>query len=128
MENRGSQQELEATEEIWISRATLRRIEAGNSANCVGCRQPITFSTKYRSSTQVIANVYDEGVWRRVETYHSECYEHRGEPYGPASEHPQMKVTVAAAVLAATLAETPNQSPAPSQLQPAEQAGQHRSI
>jgi hypothetical protein len=34
---------------------------------------------------QVIANVYENGVWKRVEHYHAECYEAAGEPYGAAA-------------------------------------------
>ena len=32
-----------------------------------------------------IANVYENGVWNRVEHYHAECYEAAGEPYGTAA-------------------------------------------
>jgi hypothetical protein len=31
---------------------------------------------------QVIANVYIEGRWDRVEHYHAPCYEASHEPYG----------------------------------------------
>jgi hypothetical protein len=33
---------------------------------------------------QVIANVYVNGRWDRVEHFHSECYEEADQPYGPA--------------------------------------------
>jgi hypothetical protein len=36
---------------------------------------------------QVIANVYVDGTWDRVEHYHADCYQESGEPYGsPDSE------------------------------------------
>jgi hypothetical protein len=31
---------------------------------------------------QVIANVYEGGVWKRVEHFHFECYTDAGSPYG----------------------------------------------
>jgi hypothetical protein len=33
---------------------------------------------------QVIANVYVNGSWARVEHFHPECYEKAENPYGPA--------------------------------------------
>jgi len=65
------------------SRAVARLIEAGNTATCVVCRVPVKFRAKSRLM-QVIANVYVDGVWSRVEHYHVECYEGAGRPYGPA--------------------------------------------
>jgi hypothetical protein len=35
--------------------------------------------------SQVIANVYVDGVWDRVEHYHAECYDEAGSPYGDAT-------------------------------------------
>jgi hypothetical protein len=32
---------------------------------------------------QVIADVYEEGRWLRVEHFHAECYEQAGHPFGP---------------------------------------------
>ncbi len=69
---------------IFTSRAVTRLIEAGNSATCAVCRLPVKFRAKSRLQ-QVIANVYDDGVWNRVEHYHLDCYENAGRPYGPAS-------------------------------------------
>ena len=66
------------------SRAVARPIEAGNSAICASCGEPVKFVAKARGS-QVIANVYEKGVWNRVEHYHLECYEAAGEPYGTAA-------------------------------------------
>ncbi len=65
----------------WKSRAVTRPVEAGNSAICAACDQPVKFAARVKSF-QVIANVYDNGKWNRVEHYHLECYEAAGEPYG----------------------------------------------
>ncbi|MGI8777905.1 MAG: hypothetical protein ACR2LJ_11145 [Acidimicrobiales bacterium] len=42
------------------------------------------FSAKIRL-WQVIANIYVNGRWDRVEHYHAECYEGAGQPYGSAA-------------------------------------------
>jgi hypothetical protein len=69
---------------IFTSRAVTRLIEAGSTATCTLCRLPVKFRAKSRLM-QVIANVYDDGVWERVEHYHLDCYENAGRPYGPAA-------------------------------------------
>jgi hypothetical protein len=66
------------------SRAVTRPVEAGSSVKCAGCGTPVKFTAKARL-TQVIANVYIDGVWRRVEHYHADCYEQAGQPYGSAA-------------------------------------------
>lgn len=66
------------------SRAVTRTIEAGNSAICAVCGRPVKFSAKAKLQ-QVIANVYVDQVWVRVEHYHAECYEQAGRPYGSAA-------------------------------------------
>jgi hypothetical protein len=43
----------------------------------------VKFSAKTKLQ-QVIANVYVDGVWARVEHYHAECYDAVGQPYGTA--------------------------------------------
>ena len=63
------------------SRAVTRPIEPGSSQDCVHCGGLVKFSAKVRAS-KVIANVYQDGVWRRVEHYHAECYDACGQPYG----------------------------------------------
>jgi hypothetical protein len=68
----------------FTSRAVLRPVEAGNSATCVACGRPVKFSAKAKLH-QVIANVYVDHVWDRVEHYHAECYEEIGRPYGSAA-------------------------------------------
>lgn len=65
------------------SRAVLRRVEAGSSSVCGICEEPVKFAAKTQRS-QVIANVYTDGKWTRVEHFHAECYADNGEIYGPA--------------------------------------------
>jgi hypothetical protein len=64
-----------------VSRAVLRRIEPGNMAVCSHCQTPVKFAAKLHKM-QVIANVYVEGRWDRVEHFHDECYELASDPYG----------------------------------------------
>ncbi len=66
------------------SRAVIRPIEAGSSSTCAACGRPVKFSAKSKLQ-QVIANVYVDQVWVRVEHYHYECYETAGQPYGSAA-------------------------------------------
>jgi hypothetical protein len=63
------------------SRAVLRRVEAGSMAICQTCDEQVKFAAKQQRA-QVIANVYVDGRWHRVEHFHAECYELAGEPYG----------------------------------------------
>ena len=73
-----------ATRTEWKSRAVTRPVEAGNSAVCALCDEPVKFAARSKAF-QVIANVYQDGVWNRVEHYHDECYRQAGEPYGTAA-------------------------------------------
>lgn len=66
------------------SRAVTRLVEAGSSATCAACGRPVKFSAKAKL-LQVIANVYVDQVWDRVEHYHADCYEAAGQPYGSAA-------------------------------------------
>jgi hypothetical protein len=66
------------------SRAALRRVEAGNMALCAHCDEQVKFAAKL-NRMQVIANVYLDGRWARVEHFHEECYEQAGAPYGEPS-------------------------------------------
>jgi hypothetical protein len=68
----------------FTSRAVTRPVEAGSSVTCAACHQPVKFTAKVRL-WQVIANVYVDGVWDRVEHYHADCYEEAGHPYGSAA-------------------------------------------
>lgn len=63
------------------SRAVERAIEPGNSAICAHCGQPVKFVARAQLR-QVIANVYVDGTWDRVEHFHAECYGEAGAPYG----------------------------------------------
>ena len=66
---------------MMTSRAVERPIEAGNSAMCTHCGEPVKFVARAHLR-QVIANVYVDGTWDRVEHFHAECYETAGHPYG----------------------------------------------
>ena len=70
-----------------VSRAVQRRVEAGSSVECAGCAQQVKFAAK-QNRQQVIANVYVDGRWTRVEHFHAECYDEAGRPYGTPSEQP----------------------------------------
>ena len=67
------------------SRAVTRTIEPGNSAICVHCGQPVKFVARTQGR-QVIANVYVNGSWDRVEHFHADCYLAADEPYGDAAD------------------------------------------
>ena len=56
----------------------VRTVEAGNSATCAHCGAQVKFVARAQLR-QVIANVYEEGVWKRVEHFHSDCYEAAGD-------------------------------------------------
>jgi hypothetical protein len=60
----------------------VRLVEAGNDAVCEHCRATIKFAARLKER-QVIANVYDNGRWKRVEHFHEGCYDEVGDPYGP---------------------------------------------
>lgn len=63
------------------SRAVERSIEPGNSAVCPVCGETVKFKARTQGR-QVIANIYVNGSWDRVEHYHVDCYAQAGEPYG----------------------------------------------
>jgi hypothetical protein len=65
------------------SRAVIRAIEAGSSAECARCGERVKFQAKVKAQ-QVICNVYVKGRWDRVEHFHRECYDIAAEPYGEA--------------------------------------------
>jgi hypothetical protein len=75
------------THHTFASRAVQRRVEAGSSVICAGCDEQVKFAAKMNRQ-QVIANVYLDGRWDRVEHYHAECYVQAGNPYGVAVETP----------------------------------------
>jgi hypothetical protein len=71
------------TQVLPVSRAVLRFVEPGNDAVCERCGEQVKFVARSKER-QVIANVYVDARWDRVEHYHDGCYEEAGEPYGPA--------------------------------------------
>jgi hypothetical protein len=68
---------------IRASRAVVRFIEPGNDAVCELCGEQVKFVARSKGR-QVIANVYVDERWDRVEHYHDSCYDSAGEPYGEA--------------------------------------------
>jgi hypothetical protein len=70
-----------ATKTIWKSRAVVRTVEPGNSAECASCGERIKFRARMRLQ-QIICNVYVSGRWDRVEHFHTECYDTAGQPHG----------------------------------------------
>ncbi len=79
-----------ATKEKRESRAVARLIEAGSQVECVTCEVLLKFRARQRDE-QVICNVYENGVWQRVEHYHPDCYAEAGQPYGEASAPPSRR-------------------------------------
>jgi hypothetical protein len=63
------------------SRAVLRSIEPGSDSVCAHCGSPVKFAARQHRK-QVIANVYVDGAWARVEHFHEPCYEDAGAPHG----------------------------------------------
>jgi hypothetical protein len=61
-----------------------RLIEPGNNAACERCGMTVKFQARTQLR-QVIANVYDNGIWSRVQHFHAECYLEAGAPYGSTS-------------------------------------------
>jgi hypothetical protein len=74
-----------AKSSVMNSRAVVRPIEPGNSAICVHCGAPVKFVARAQLR-QVIANVYVDGTWNRVEHFHADCYTEAGEPYGSPAD------------------------------------------
>ncbi|HEV7887795.1 MAG TPA: hypothetical protein VGO92_09560 [Acidimicrobiales bacterium] len=69
---------------VMKSRAVTRPIEPGNSAMCAHCGAPVKFVARAQLK-QVIANVYKDGQWDRVEHFHADCYDEASKPYGDPS-------------------------------------------
>ncbi|MST33247.1 hypothetical protein GHK86_11010 [Acidimicrobiaceae bacterium USS-CC1] len=68
-----------------VSRAVLRPVDPGNDASCAHCGEPVKFAARHQRR-QVIANVYVNARWNRVEHFHEDCYEAAGAPYGGITE------------------------------------------
>lgn len=73
-----------ANSTVMKSRAVDRPVEPGNSAMCSHCGAPVKFVARAQLR-QVIANVYVDGVWSRVEHFHADCYTEADQPYGNPS-------------------------------------------
>jgi hypothetical protein len=67
------------------TRAVIRLVEPGSDALCSHCNRQVKFAAKVHPR-QVIANVYEGPVWKRIEHFHEECYIEAGAPFGPAVE------------------------------------------
>ena len=67
------------------SRATSRPIRPGSTATCAACDEAVKFAARVRRY-QVIANVYVNGSWDRVEHFHPECYAEAKNPYGEPTD------------------------------------------
>lgn len=79
------------------TRAVLRLIKGVANMDwptCVGCNEPIKFEAPQTQNArrrrglpvhtcQVIANLYVDGVWDRVEHWHEGCFEDAGRPVQP---------------------------------------------
>ncbi|MGH9292162.1 MAG: hypothetical protein ACRDZ6_05215 [Acidimicrobiales bacterium] len=67
------------------TRAVVRVVEPGCDDACLECGHQIKFAARTHPR-QVIANIYADGVWQRVDHFHEQCYLDAGEPCGVASE------------------------------------------
>ena len=52
---------------------------------CAHCGAQVKFVARAQLR-QVIANVYEDGNWVRVEHFHAECYDQADKPYGQPEE------------------------------------------
>jgi len=69
----------------FTSRAVLRAVQPGSWVTCHACEEQIKYQVRMQNM-QMICNVYEEGVWNRVEHFHADCYEEADQPYGPAED------------------------------------------
>ena len=65
------------------SRAVERLVAPGSAVHCAHCGALVRFAVREKVR-QVIANVYLDGRWARVEHFHPRCYCAAAYPYGPA--------------------------------------------
>lgn len=92
-------QEFIVDESMLVSRAVLRRIQAGFVGDCDGCEDRLKFSGNQQSiqiygrNVVVVCNVYVERVWEGTKLYHEGCYEKLGNPYGEVLESPPIEPT-----------------------------------
>lgn len=69
------------TTTVGKSRAVLRAIEPGCAASCASCGEAVKFVARV-NGRQIIANVYEDGRWNRVEHFHEDCYDAVQRPHG----------------------------------------------
>ncbi len=67
------------------SRATTRTVEAGSLNLCAHCDTLLRFRARQKD-TQIICNVYVDGMWDRVEHFHPDCYAEANHPHGPCDD------------------------------------------
>ena len=72
---------------MFASRAVERVIVPDVVERCVQCGEPIRYVAK-SLACRVIANVYEDGRWDRVEHFHAHCYFDASQPYGTAAAPP----------------------------------------
>ncbi len=64
------------------TRAVSSRIEPYNNIRCHACDGLLTFRARHKHH-QIIANVYQDDKWDRVEHWHPDCYQTADQPHGP---------------------------------------------
>jgi len=65
------------------SRAVERAVAPGSAVRCAHCGAVVRFAVRHEGR-QIIANVYIDARWARVEHFHPRCYYAANYPYGPA--------------------------------------------
>jgi hypothetical protein len=63
------------------SRAVRKLVDPGNNQSCKFCGEYIKFMARIQVK-QIIANVYEDGKWLRIDYFHDECYDKAGQPFG----------------------------------------------
>jgi hypothetical protein len=81
------------------TRSVVRMIEAGGEEICPtgrgGCGERVKFSAQTPSKfrKKVVANIYWQSTWNRIEVWHLHCYGRAGYVYGvPTNLNPEDKV------------------------------------
>ena len=59
------------------TRAVIRVVQPVIHDRCAACTEMIRFHGTRFVTRRVIANVYQDGKWDRVEVFHDECYDGR---------------------------------------------------
>lgn len=66
------------------TRAVLRTVAPGEMAPCEACGLMVKFAARHKHQ-RIVANVYVDGRWDRVEIFHQSCYVEAGSPHGEAT-------------------------------------------